>query len=88
MTRVPLRRPRFSNVEAVILNMLVNADGKPVTARQLARQTTCMPHAIGQRICAIRAKLGEPKYHPTLIVTEYVDFDDGYGLQLAWRYTA
>jgi hypothetical protein len=84
LSRLPIRRPRFTRTEAVILNELVNANGQPVTATALARLTHVMRTSVGAYICSIRAKLGEPAYQPQFILTDWPSDDNDH--QLAWRF--
>jgi hypothetical protein len=84
LDRVPLRRPRFSNNEALILNTLINANGQTVSARKLALMTGVMRASVGSYICSLRAKLGEKAYAPSLIVTEWPSEDNGY--ETGWKF--
>lgn len=84
LDQVPLKRPRFSNNEALILNILINANGQVVTARKLAMQTGIMTQSVSTYICAIRAKIGEPAYQPTMIITDWPSEKNGY--MLGWRF--
>lgn len=94
LDRVPLRRPRFTASEILILNELVNRSPKPVTARRLqkllqgysSRSYPITPDTTRQHIANLRAKLGEQSRKPTLIVTVYVEHPNG-GPELAYRYS-
>ena len=83
LSRVPLRRPRFTKTEAVILNELVNADGKPVTAAHLARLVDVKVSSVYAYICSIRAKLGEPAHNPQLILGDWNPENNYY---YGWRF--
>lgn len=78
---LPRRRPRFTTSEAVILNALVNAAPEPVSLASLQVRlrpfaTNSYAHRVGiteasvrQHLVSIRAKLGDTKGRPDLIVS-------------------
>jgi DNA-binding response OmpR family regulator len=76
LSRVPFNRPRFTTSEAVLLNTLVNADGKVVTVVELARVLKVMQSSVYSYIGSLRAKLGEPAYQPRLILTDHPNEDN------------
>jgi DNA-binding response OmpR family regulator len=83
--RIPLRRPRFTTSEVIILNELVNAAPKPVTLRRLhkllsgysRRPYPITNDAIRTHVVNIRAKLGEASRKPTAILTTHVETTKG-----------
>jgi DNA-binding response OmpR family regulator len=84
LDRVPLRRPRFSNAEVVILNMLINANGETVQRKKLALATGVMEESVHAYIGMLRVKLGEPRYAPKMIITTWPCEENDY--QTGWRW--
>jgi hypothetical protein len=82
LDRVPLRRPRFTNSEALILNTLINANGDVVTTRKLSLMIGVMEVSVKAYIGSLRSKLGEPKWAPRMIMTDWPceenDYQTGY----------
>jgi DNA-binding response OmpR family regulator len=93
LDHIPLRRPRFTTSEIIILNELMNKSPEPVTISRLKRllqshSSRLYPiyeTAIGQHMSHLRAKLGEQSRHHTLIVSVHVERRDGT-VELAYMY--
>jgi DNA-binding response OmpR family regulator len=91
--RVPLRRPRLTASEVLILNEIINAAPRPITRTQLVkvlqrystRSYRIYETAITQHIVNLRAKLGEEAFNPNLIVSVYIERVGG-GTELAYLY--
>jgi DNA-binding response OmpR family regulator len=91
--RVPLRRPRLTASEVLVLNELINAAPRPVTRAQLmkvlqrysSRHYPVYDTAVGQHIVNLRAKLGEEAYNPNLIVSVRLEAPNG-STELAYKY--
>jgi DNA-binding response OmpR family regulator len=83
--RIPLRRPRFTMSEVLIINELVNKSPEPVTLRRLhkilsgysARPYPITDEAIKTHIANLRAKIGEVSRRPTALVTTHVERPTG-----------
>jgi DNA-binding response OmpR family regulator len=79
--RIPLRRPRFTMSEVLIINELVNKSPEPVTLHRLwrllnsynGRQYEVTKDSIRVHIANIRAKIGEVSRKPTALVTTHVE---------------
>jgi DNA-binding response OmpR family regulator len=93
ISRVPLRRPRLTVSEAIVLNELINRSPRPVTATRLQkllssysrRPYPITSEAVKQHIVNLRAKLGEVSRRPTLIITLHVNHPNG-GTELAYKF--
>jgi DNA-binding response OmpR family regulator len=91
--RAPLRRPRFTATEVLILNELLNKSPDPVPVSSLVkllrrysgRLYLVYPSAVKQHVVNLRAKLGEASRQPTLIITLHVADEFG-GTELAYQY--
>lgn len=86
------RRPRLTNQEALILNMLVNADGEPVTLGAIVANIYRGQHiynsyykSVRQVISTLRAKLGEEAWRPTQIQTVYAQRKGRAVLAYRWH---
>jgi DNA-binding response OmpR family regulator len=84
--RVPLRRPRFTASEVLILNELVNRSPRSVTRRRLvqllqrhsSRYYPITDPALQAHVKNLRAKLGEVARRPSMIVTTYDGGEPSY----------
>lgn len=90
---VPIkRRPRFTTGEAVVLNALVNAAPEYVSIRELQRRLD--PFAaylvtrstIQRLVNSLRAKLGDTKNRPEIIVSvRDQDYDTRWVAGYVWK---
>lgn len=88
------RRPRLTRLEAIMLNELVNASPKPVTARRLAtvafwgqKHFSTDVETVKRTMCSLRAKLGEEARRPTQVVTLHIESKTDGGIpELAYRF--
>src|SRR5262245_63570156 len=70
-----INRPRFTQIEALILNLLHNQHPRIVTVSEIQRYIAPMCYitptdqTVTAHIVNLRAKLGEPKWQPKQIVS-------------------
>jgi DNA-binding response OmpR family regulator len=64
--------------------MLVNADGKTVSRRKLARELKIMEDSVHTYIGSLRAKIGEARYAASLIITDWPSEENDY--QTGWYF--
>ena len=80
-----INRPRFTQIEALILNLLHNSHPKIVTIPEIARYIKPMcyveptDNTVSAHIVNLRAKIGEPKWEPRQIVSIWRKYKNAQG---------